>query len=176
MQSNERENGSHTLASLAQLSAAVETAILEANGELSPEVEAMLTVVTETLPAKVDAYKAVLDRLDLASEFYAGKAKQYQTAAKSCTKAIDRLKDNIKYALVQMKASAIEGQDFKFTMSEMASKVVISGDVPKEYMKEVIKLEPDTDAIRSALVMGEELPFAHLQPVYALRSGIRKKG
>jgi len=173
MQSKESGN---SLVALAQLSASVESKLLEAGGEFTPEIEAMLAVVNETLPAKVDAYKAVMDRLDLASEFYSDKAKQYQTAAKSCSKAIERLKDNIKYAMHTLDTKAVEGVDFKFTLAEMASKVVVTGEVPREYMREVVKLEPDTDAIRSALVMGEKLPFAELKEVFALRSGIRKKG
>ena len=172
MQSNEQKN---TWARLVQYSAALEEALIESGGELTPEAEQMLAVVSQELPAKVDSYKGVLDRLSLAEEHYSARAKQYQQAAKSCSKAIDRLKDNIKYAMRELDATAIEGQDYRFSMNEMASKVVITGEVPKEYMKEVVKLEPDTDAIRSALVMGEELFFAHLQKVFALRSGIKKK-
>lgn len=172
MQSKESAN---SLIALVQLSASVEAKLLEAGGEFTPEVEEMLAVVADQLPAKVDSYKAVMDRLELASEFYSDKAKQYQTAAKSCSKAIERLKENIKYAMRTLDAKAIEGEEFKFTLTEMASKVVVTGDVPKEYTREVIKVEPDNDAIRSALVMGEALPFAKLQEVFALRSGIRKK-
>lgn len=172
MQSKESAN---SLVQLAQLSASVESKLLEAGGEITPEIEELLAVVSEGLPAKVDAYKAIMERLALAEGFYSEKAKQYQSAAKSCVKAVERLKDNIKYAMRSMNATAIEGEDFKFTLSEMATKVVIKGEVPKEFMREVVKVEPDTDAIRSALVMGEELPFATLERVFALRSGIRKK-
>lgn len=172
MPSSESEN---SLVRLVELSVSVETKLLESGGELTPEVEEMLEVVAEELPAKVDSYKAVMDRLALSEEFYSDRAAEYKKAAKACEKAIERLKDNVKFAMRQLDAKAIEGQDTRFTITEMASKVVLTDVVPELFMKQVIKYEPDIDAIRSALVMGDKLPFAKLQEVFALRSGIRKK-
>ena len=166
---------SNSLVALAQLAVQVEQALLEAGGELTPEVEALLAVVQENLPAKVDSYRAVLDRLDLAGDYYADKAKQYQAAAKSCAKAVDRLKDNIKAAMLAMDAKTIEGEDFKFTLSSMAPKVVLTGDIPDAFQRAVIEYKPDTEAIRAALDAGQALTFAQLQPVVALRAGIRKR-
>ena len=175
MQSNELSE-KRSLAQLVEMSVSVERALIEAGGELTPEVESLLNVVAAELPAKVDSYKAVMDRLSLAGDYYADKAKDYQTAAKSCAKAVERLKDNIKFAMRSLDAKTVEGLDNKFTLTEMASKVVLTDVVPKQFMREVTKFEPDLDAIRSALVMGDNLPFARLQEVHALRSGIRKRG
>lgn len=170
-----QEPGSKNLVQLAQLSASVENALLESGGELTPEIEAMLEVVGSELPAKVDSYRHILDRLEKSEEFYKDRAKQYQTAAKACANAIDRLKGNIKYAMNALGASKVEGNEFKFTMSKMPSKVVVFGVVPKQYLKEIISHQPDLDAIRSDLAMGEALDFARIDEVYALRGGLKGK-
>lgn len=172
MQSNEQRQQSLVL--LAKMSSDVELAVLESNGQLTPEIEKALEVVAQELPAKVDSYAFLMDRMGQAAEWYSARADQYKAVSKACDNVVLRLKNNIKAAMNLLGASKVEGHEHKFSITPMASKLVITGDVPREYMKEVVKLEVDKDAIRSALVLGEKLTFAHLEEVFALRGGFKR--
>ena len=165
---------SKSLVSLVQDAIQVEQALLESGGELTPEIESMLAAVETAIPAKIDNYKNIIDRLTLSGEFFEDRAKAYQAAAQGCAVAVDRLKDNIKYAMNSQGLTSIQGNEFKFSLSKMPSKVVLKDNVPAEYMKQSIKFEPDMEKIREALAMGEELPFAEIREVHALRGSIRK--
>lgn len=174
MQLKEQEKPSQSLVQLAKASSDVELALLESNGELTPEIEQALEVIAQELPAKVDSYSYLMDRMDQAADWYSGRAKQYEAVSKACDNVVLRLKNNIKAAMHLLGSTKVEGNEHKFSLTPMASKLVLTGDVPREYMKEVMKLEVDKDAIRSALVMGEQLPFARLEEVHALRGGIKR--
>lgn len=142
----------------------LEDALIESGGELTPELEAMLAVKDVQLPAKVDAYHHVIDRLNNTADFYKSKADFYSKFSKSCSGAAKRLKDNIKYGLISMGLDQLIGDEIKFKLRNNKASVFIKDEslIPETYKVPVTVYELDKDKILADLKAGIEIPGAEL--------------
>lgn len=157
--------------------ASLETMLIESGGELTPEIEAMLTVKEVNLPEKVDSYEAMLDRLSVIESLYKERAKLFSQAAKSLGNAQDTLKDRIKYAMKELGVTELLGHDIRFKLSSSKPKLVIEDEkaIPKEYKAEVITVEVQKDKLLEDLKIGS-VEGARLEESFSLRTYVNKKG
>ena len=102
---------------LFQLSAdmlAIEDALWENGGELTPELESALTETETSLKAKTDGYGALIRKFDSAASSIDAEIKRLQALKKTASNASERLKERVKYAMQTSGMSKLDGQLTRF--------------------------------------------------------------
>ena len=167
----------NSLVAIVREVATLETLLIESGGELTPEIEAMLTVKEVNLPEKVDGYEAIMDRLDSLEGMYKERAKMFSTAAKSLGMAQDALKERLKFAMKELGVTELMGNDIRFKLSASKPRLVIEDEklVPKEYKQETVMIEVKKDLLTEDLKIGS-VPGARLEESVSLRKYVNKKG
>lgn len=158
--------------SLVHLSAQVsdlEQALVQNDGVLPPELEAHFDLTTGELAEKIDRYKYVIDAFDARAAYFKKLEADMKHARKLFEAQIERLKGRLKYVMNASGEKELVGRDWRFVVSNAKEKLVLSGDVPDEYMKEVVTREPDRGTIETALKMGFEIEGCTLEPSQSLR-------
>lgn len=165
-----------SLFALVQSGRVLEDKILEAGGELPPELEAELAKLETALPAKVEAYSVMMSRWELEEEYWAHRAEQLERIAKGFKAARERLKEALKVAMATGNLEKIEGETVFFSLSKGKEVVEIlnAGEVPEDYKSSVVVVSVEKDRVREDLLMGQEIPGVRLKPSYTLRSGVKK--
>jgi hypothetical protein len=119
---------SQSLMSLIDQSARIEKMLVESDGEIGPELEAMLAQIDISLPEKIDDYDFRIERMEIISEFYKRKASFYIKLADSAAAAAKRCKDNLKAAMITLGTDEIEGNDVRFKLSASNPSCVIENE------------------------------------------------
>ena len=160
-----------SLITLAKESNQLEVMLLESGGEVTPEIEAMLTVKEVNLPSKVDNYYHVMHRLDGLEIHYKEMADKFQKAAKTFSGASKSLKDRLKIAMRELGEDEIKGNDFRFKLSNSKPSLIIEDDkvIPKDYFVQVTETVLEKDRLLEDLKIGE-VAGARLEPSFSLRS------
>lgn len=150
--------------------------IVEAGGELTPELEAAFDNVGSQIKVKADSYAFLIDKLEAESDFWKAKAESFSKVAKSCKSLRDRLSDSIKTAMVELDMPEVEGEDFRFKLSRTAPRLVLNEEaLPKEYLMQVTTYTPDKDRIKAALTDGAKIPGAALEGGFSVRKYVNAK-
>lgn len=168
----------NSLFQLALTASTVTQKILENEGELSKELEAIFDDTNTDLQVKVDSYAAIMDRLDVDADFFKAKADSYAKVAKSCKALKERLNNNIKAAMQLMETDEIHGEEMRFKLSRLAPKLVIDEvSLPQTWKMQVVEVVPDKDRIKKAVELGESIPGVSQEDSYSLRKYVnaRKK-
>ncbi len=164
-----------TLATLVAEAQGIIQALVEAGGELTPELEARLEVNQTSLVAKVDGYAFIESRLEAEAEFWKRRAEVNARIAKTLTNMQKNLLERIKWGIQEMGKTEVCGVDSRFFLVKCAQKLVINPDVlPPEWTMQVTETVPDKERIKAALTDGFEVPGASLEGGLALRVGENK--
>lgn len=166
----------NTLFDLAREALALSQAILEAGGEITPEVDALLVVNEQGLAQKADAYAAVLERMESEEALWDIRHKECKRMRDAYQAVQERLKDRMKQAMVAMQKDGIEGDLIRFKLSRVKARVVLTEALPAEYYITVTRVEPDIERIRAELELGRDVPGARLEQGFALRKYQNRKG
>jgi len=167
---------SETLNSLMAAQHELLEALVASDGELSAEMESKLAQLEVSVPAKLDSYYLIMERLDSEAAYFKSRAEEFAMAAKQMGSAKERLKDNLKFHMQSNALKELVGVDYKFTLSNSKPKVIINESlVPKEYTREVVEIKIDKDRIAEDLKIGVPIPGCHLEDVFAFRSSVNKK-
>lgn len=160
-----------SLLSMVGQSQALEQLLLTSNGEITEEIEELLAVKEIGIPAKIDSYHFVMDRMEAVSKFYKERAKMFLDAARSAANAQETIKERLKYAMKEAGVTEILGNDIRFVLSKTKPKLVIDDEsiIPKEYKIEIIATELQKDILLEDLKLGE-VAGAHLEDSCSLRS------
>jgi len=143
----------------------------ESQGEITPEIEALMNITSAELVAKLDSYQFILERLDLEQQFAKDKAAQWSKVAKTFDSAKSRLKENIKEAMKQMQTTELVGEESRFVLTPVKPALNITEeDLTDSYKMIVQTTVPDKEKIRADLEMGVAVPGARLEQGFALRS------
>ena len=105
--------------SLFQLTAdmsAIEDALWESGGELTPELEEALTETTESLKVKTDSYGALIRNFDSASSAIDAEIKRLTALKKTADKAVERLKSRVLNSMQENGMSKLDGTYTKFSL------------------------------------------------------------
>ncbi len=160
----------------------LERRILENHGEISPEIETLLTEAGEGAANKVDGTAYFLDRLADKAAFWETKAREMERYAKACKTAVDRVRQNLKFTMVASGRSEVSGAEFRFCLTPARSslKIINQDDLHADYIETVVTKVPSKDKIRSDLENGLTVAGAMLEEVVALRryaskSPVKKK-
>ena len=166
----EKTHPANTLTALAVEAMQLAQMIVEAGGEISPEVEARLDVNQEMIRKKTDNYVAAMDQFELQSEYWKKKADACRTIAKAFEAMNDQMRDRIKFVLNEMQMNEIRGDEYRFKLSKLKPKLVIekSEAVPKEFSMQVITRVPDKEKITQMLNDGFSIEGCRMEDVYRL--------
>lgn len=132
--------------------------------------EADLQCVNDTLDAvkgeievKASGYVAVLQQMEMEQQKAEELAKAFKAKADIRKNSIKRLKDAMKWAMLEMKTDKIDAGDFTIKLQKNGGKqpLQIIGEVPDNFKR--IIYEDDKELIRKHLEDGEKLDFAYLE-------------
>lgn len=152
----------------------ITNALIESGGEVTPEIDEKIKCNEVALTAKVDSYVIVDERLSNEEAYWSAKAKEFSAIAKGFGEARERLKTNIKSAMIAMNTDEIKGGDYRYKLSKAKpSLVLVDKEVPHEYM--IVEIKPDKEKIRAALADGFSVAGAQLVESVALRAYKNKK-
>lgn len=151
----------------------LELKILEADGELTAEVEFLVLNTMKDIAHKIDNYDLMVANMKKRSEFYKQKAEEFYRAQKVINNFIDRLKDNLRVVLPQFPNSEIKGEHAYYKLIKSGQKLIIDDEakLPSKYKITVSEIVPDKELIKSNLEDGIAVEGAHLEDIIQLRSG-----
>lgn len=160
-----------SLITLVQESNSLELMLIESDGQLTPEIEAALSVQNLSMEEKVDGYAFMLEKMKAMEEFYAARAEYMSKIAERCSAAQKRLKDNLKFAMDQLHTDTLQGSDVRFKLVPTSGKLVITDEemIPVEYKKEVTTTEIDKKALKEA-AKNKKIPGAQYIPDFSIRT------
>lgn len=133
-------------------------------GELDEQAYAdTLNGLIGELEIKSSGYVAVINQLDMEQKKAEELAKAFKEKAEVRKNNIKRLKEALKYAMINSGLKEVAAGDFTIKLQKNGGKapLKITGEVPDNFKR--IIYEDDTELIRKRLEEGEVLDFAHLE-------------
>lgn len=159
-----------TLSAITQRGLDLLKKLSDANGELTPELEALVDVQETDLQLKVEGYASMLSRLDREEEFMRSQAEPFLRAARTCKRLEKKLRENLKRALELLQVDEIKGESIRFKLSATKQALILDeSQIPDKYKLTVMTFVTDKERIRSDLELGVEIPGARLEKSVALR-------
>lgn len=146
--------------------------LVESGGEVNEEFEKALAVNSKELSTKVDGYVEIIEHFKTMQDHYAARAAFYSQISGNCKNAIERLKDNIEFAMKELKVDEIQGSDMRFVLSKTVGSLNITDEelIPVEYKSEKTVTDIDKKALKATLSTGLQVPGAELIPGTSLKS------
>lgn len=161
-----------SLRTLVQLSAQIEESLILSSGEITPEIETALAVKDIQLPEKIDNYSLVMDRMKSLSEFYSQKADVFLRLSKAANGIVDRCKDNLKFAMIEMNTNELLGNDYRFKLQNAQPSTVIEDEnkIPDSYkiIETITKI--DKKRVAEDLKIGVPVEGARLEQSQFIRT------
>jgi Gp157 protein len=147
-----------TLLSLMNQAMSLAQQIVEARGELTPELEKELEVSDQSLALKADAYVLVDERLEAEAAYFERKSKEFNKISKAFSKAQDKLRDRVLFVLSQSDKIEVFGTEYHWKKIKCAKRMCVDeSQLPKEFLMVVSQTVPDREKIKMALGEGFEI-------------------
>lgn len=168
---------SDSLKDLVAKSSFITTRLIETCGELTPEIEKEISELEVKIPAKIDSYCGLIDRLEAEAEFFEAKSKELQRVSKGLLNLKEKLRERVKFTMLENGLDILEGDNEKFTLSPSKAKLIVDSvnSLPREFQKVEVVVTAENEKIREALQNKVEIPGCRLEPTYALRKSINKR-
>lgn len=133
-----------TLYELTGQMAAIEEALEENGGELTPELEEVWQETAESLPKKVDGYNKVIANMTAYSKNIDAEIKRLQTLKKTADNSVKRVKEHLVDVMKQWGIVKLEGSYCKMTLTTSTATEVDEETVLAPYRSRLAKLDlPD---------------------------------
>lgn len=151
--------------------------IYDLGGELTPELESLLSISSDNQAEKVDQTKYVLDLLDKDESYLKEKAEEYSTAAKRIHNAKKRIKSSLVFVMKELNLKEIQGNDYKFKLVNTIGRLVIDDEekVPQEFKTVVQEAVIDNDRLKGEILLGRDIPGAHVENGSSVRSYLSRR-
>jgi esterase/lipase len=141
----------------------LELASLLETEELTPELEAMLVINQEKMEVKVNNYAKVIANIQSDSEAIDQEIKRLKAMKDSKERAITRLKDAVREAMLVSAIDKIESPLFKLSLRRSESvEVDIVEALPSQFVNIKNVVTADKVAIKEAIKRGENITGARL--------------
>ncbi len=142
---------------------AMELASLLETEELTPELEQALVINQDQLQAKANNYAKVIVNIQSDADAIDGEIKRLKAMKESKERAITRLKEAVKNAMMVSSIEKIESPLFKLSIRKSESvEVDILEGLPSEFVNIKNVVTPDKIAIKEAIKRGEFVLGARL--------------
>jgi seryl-tRNA synthetase len=149
---------------------AQELAFLLETEELTPELEAMLVINQEQLQAKAGNYAKVIANIQSDSDAIDQEIKRLKAMKDSKERAITRLKDALREAMLVSTIDKIESPLFKLSLRRSESvEVDIVEALPRQFINIKNVVTADKVAIKEAIKRGENITGARIIENYNLQ-------
>jgi len=149
--------------------AALESALIESQGEVTDEVAALMLaadMAADDLAAKVDGYGYLVAKLEGEAATFDGEAKRLAAHATTRKNSAKRLKENLLFVLQSRGDKTVAGKAFSASVTPNGGKVPVIIDVDSmESLPEWARTAqwvPNMERLREDLESGRKLTFAHL--------------
>lgn len=149
--------------------------IVEAEGEITPELELELKQLQADVQTKLDNYHFICERLAHEALLWDAKAKYYSKIAKSLKRSEEFLETLVKNHLVMTDSQRIEGEEATWSLVKSQPKVNIADEsrLPDVFLR--IHKEPNKVLIKDALESGQDVPGCTLERGFSIRHKERPK-
>ena len=142
---------------------ALELASLLETEELTPELEAMLVINQEKMEVKVNNYAKVIANIQSDADAIDQEIKRLKAMKDSKERAILRLKDALREAMLVSSIDKIESPLFKLSLRRSeAVEVDIVEALPSQFVNVKNVVTADKVAIKEAIKRGENITGARL--------------
>lgn len=150
----------------------IEKMLIESSGEVNEDIEKALAVNSQELALKVDGYVEIISRFESLEDYYKARADYFKEISSRCKKAVDRLKENIKFGMNELRTDEIKGLDMRFKVTPTSGTLKITDEetIPVEFKKEEIRTVIDTKSLKEAISKGLKIEGAEVIPGFSLRS------
>lgn len=146
--------------------AALESALIESQGEVTDEVAALMLqadMAADELAAKIDGYGYLISKLEGEAATFDGEAKRLAAHATTRKNSVKRLKENLLFVLQTRGDKTVTGKAFSASVTANGGKAPLvvddeSAAIEFGYAKTVL----DEAGLRAGLEANLTLPFAHL--------------
>ena len=149
----------------------IENMLIESEGVITPEIEAILAVKEINLPEKVDSYAAVIERFEMIEEYYKAKSDNILKIARAASAVYSRCKENLKFAMKELGVDEINGHDMRFKLSASKPSIIIEDDskIDAAYKITETIVKIDKNKIGEDLKIGVPVAGAKMQENFSLR-------
>lgn len=91
--------------------------------------------------------------------------KNMDNRIKKAESLIERLKSSLLWSMEKSGDTKVESSELTIYLKNNPPCVVVNNEdlIPHEYMREIVKYDPDKDRIKNALKLGVDIPGAHLE-------------
>jgi hypothetical protein len=142
---------------------ALELASLLETEELTPELEEMLVINQEQLQAKAGNYAKVIANIQGDSDAIDAEIKRLKAMKESKDRAVTRLKDAVKNAMLVSGIDKIESPLFKLSLRRSeAVEVEVPEALPIDWQVKKVTITADKVAIKKAIKEGYAITGARL--------------
>ena len=119
--------------------------------------------LTYELEVKASGYVSVIHQLEMEQQKAEELADDFKAKAEVRKNNIRRMKDALKWAMINVNMDKVEAGDFTIKLQKNGGKqpMIITDTVPDNFKR--IVYEDDKELIRKRLEEGEQLSFAHLE-------------
>lgn len=134
---------------------ALESLMLEAGGEITPEAEALMTEMHQSLEEKCAGYAAIIRQQDAEQAMWAAEAERCTLHARTAANVSKRLKDWLNEQLGVMGIDKVDAGLFKVARQQNPRSVELLVSVellPANYRREIpASVEPDKKSMAAAM-------------------------
>jgi len=146
--------------------------IQEAHGELTEESEKRFDETCKMLCEKVDGYFVVSQRLEVEMDLWKTRKEGCEAVERSYRNALARLKERLRYVLETRDDKTLQGEFVRYSLAKARHSLVLNDlELPREYKKIRIVIEPDKEKIEADLKLGKKIPGAALKDNFSVRTG-----
>ena len=127
----------------------IDKSLVESEGELTPELEKLITVHQSELASKVDNYAAILEQFNVALTLWKAREERDSRMVKKYSNIIDRLENNLMFAMKCLEMEKISGAETAFKLRKNAGRVIVEDEnsVPDEFKIKTIVTTIDKKTI-----------------------------
>lgn len=130
-----------TLFQLSAEMAAIEAALIENGGELTPELEKAMAETSEGLVKKADGYGILLAKFAAISDACKAEIDRIQSIKKTADNSVKRIKGHLAQTMDAFEMKNLDGETHKFTLTRSTGTVVDEAAVLKPYEEKLARFQ-----------------------------------
>lgn len=155
----------------------IEQSIIEADGEITSEIESSLALTAENLSSKIDGYALVIRRLEAGIEHHKQMMKDHSACIDRLENMIEWMESNLINASQTLDKPILNGHEFsaKVSLNKPSVEILDDKEISDDYKEEKITKAISKTKIKEALDIGVEVKGARLIQKRKVTLSLRKK-
>lgn len=166
-----------SLRELVSISSEIESSLIMAGGEITPEIEAALAITEVQVPQKIDNYNLIMERMEAISSFYEERASLFLRLAAAAKNVKKKCTENIHVAMLTLGVDELQGFDTKFRLQNNPAGVELIDEalIPDAYKIVKTVTSVDKKKILDDLKLGVPVAGAEMKQGTHVRSYANNK-